>query len=372
MRNFLQAYAYCVAAFILIWLIFDISDHLSDFLDDRVSFVQVGYYYLTQAPQILIIVLPVSLLLALLFSLGRMSRANEIVSILACGISVSRMIRPLIGLGILTVLAMAALNYSLAPHADLARRTFFETKGLQRPKKVITGQLFRNRAEDRTWFIQYFLPGGEEFFTVQILQQDARDNIVTNYFATRVVYQPGTKSWELQLAKVVHYDEAGNITQEQLFPSLVINNWSETPFRLMSAHLRAEYLSFPELREYMRLNADFPPSLLAPFRTHLHYRMALPWNSLILVFIATPLAIGYARRRVFSNVAAAIILVLAMTFSTHLFLALGEGDRIPAWAAAWAPNFIFATIGLVMLYLRATNQDPRVFNPFAASRAKTS
>ena len=68
----MQAYALCIAAFISIWLIFDISDHISRFLDFNMSFGVVLQYYLTQLPQILIILLPVSLLLGLLFSLGRM------------------------------------------------------------------------------------------------------------------------------------------------------------------------------------------------------------------------------------------------------------------------------------------------------------
>ena len=37
LRNFLQAYFYCIAGFISIWLIFDISDNISTFLDERVS-----------------------------------------------------------------------------------------------------------------------------------------------------------------------------------------------------------------------------------------------------------------------------------------------------------------------------------------------
>src|ERR1051326_9326104 len=79
-RNFLQAYIYCIAGFISIWLIFDISDNISTLLDERVGLILAVQYYLTQVPQVFIILLPVSLLLALLFSLGRMSRANEIVS----------------------------------------------------------------------------------------------------------------------------------------------------------------------------------------------------------------------------------------------------------------------------------------------------
>ena len=79
-RNFLQAYFYCIVGFISIWFIFDISDSISTFLDQHLGLMRVLEFYATQIPQILVILLPVSLLLALLFVLGRMSRANEIVS----------------------------------------------------------------------------------------------------------------------------------------------------------------------------------------------------------------------------------------------------------------------------------------------------
>src|SRR5438477_10219608 len=84
-RNFLQVYLYCIAGFISIWLIFDVSDNISTFIDEHVGLLLVGRYYATQIPQVLIILLPVSLLLSLLFALGRMSRSNEILSMLTVG-----------------------------------------------------------------------------------------------------------------------------------------------------------------------------------------------------------------------------------------------------------------------------------------------
>src|SRR5947199_7465490 len=181
---------------------------------------------------------------------------------------------------------------------------------------------------------------------VQLLQQDANDNIATNYVAAHAIYRPETKTWELENSKLVHYDHSGNIVDEQIYPSLTIQHWSETPFRLGSANVRAEFLSLPELQEYLRFNADFPATLLAPFRTHFQYRLALPWTCLVVVCIAAPLGIGYSRRGVLSSVAAAVMLVFSMNFLTHLFLALGECDRISAWTAAWTPNLLFAAIGL--------------------------
>jgi len=366
-RSFVQVYFYCIAGFISIWLIFDVSDNISTFIDEHVSLWLVVRYYATQIPQVLIILLPVSLLLSLLFALGRMSRSNEIVSMLTAGVSLPRVLSPLIGIGLLTVGASMSLNYSLAPHADLARKTFL-SEARARPARNIQGQVFRNRTDLRTWFIQNFRLGDNTFNNLQVLQQDAKDNIVMSYVAGRANYRPQTKTWDLENVRLAYYDAAGNITKEEFRPALTIEHWSETPFRLSSANVQAEFLSFPELREYLHFNSDFPATLLAPFRTHLQYRLALPWTCLVVVCIAAPLGIGYSRRGVLSSVAAAVILVFSMNFLVHLFLALGEGDRVPGWVAAWAPNILFAGIGLYLFYLRASNLEAPSFNLFAVRR----
>lgn len=362
-EQFLQAYLYCIAGFVSIWFIFDVSDNISTFLDQRISRMLILQYYLTQVPQILVILLPVALLLALLFSLGRMSRSNEIVSMLTAGVSLPRILAPLLGIGLLTTAASTALNYSLAPHGEYAHKRLLEDPASRRQLLGMTAQIFRNRTDNRTWFIQQFFPGENKFNTVHIVQQDANDHIVTAYIATTAFYHPENHAWEFQGVKVVSYDEAGNITDTALHVGtpLIITDWSETPFRLSSANLRAEHLGVPELRDYLQFNSDFPTTLLAPFATHLEYRLALPWTCAVVALIAGSLGVGYSRRGLLTSVAAAILLVFAMNFVMHLFLALGEGARIPTWWAAWTPNIIFGIIGLILLYYRATNREPPRF-----------
>ena len=370
LRNFLQPYFYCIVGFLAIWLIFDISDNSSIVFDERAPLALVAQYYWTQIPQVLVILLPVSLLLSLLFSLGRMSRANEIVSMLTSGVSVPRLVLPLLAMGLITTVVAFALNYSLAAHAELARKKFLE-RVLSRsgPREVvISGQVFRNRTDNRTWYIARFRPGTNEFGGVQVVQQDAEGNITRNYIATRAFYEPATKAWRLDKVKVVDYDAAGNITKDKLARSITISGWSETPYRLDSANVRPDFLGIPELREYLRYNADFPEPLLAPFRTQLQYRWALPWTCFVVGLMAAPLGISFSRRGIIASVALAIGLVFAMNFLTHLFLALGEGDRISPIVAAWTPNAIFFLIGLYLLRLRATNREAPRFNPAALWR----
>src|SRR5260370_13301124 len=230
-RNFVQVYLYCIAGFTSIWLIFDVSDNISTFIDQHVPLSLVIRYYATQIPQVFIILLPVSLLLSLLFALRRMSRSNEIVSMLTAGVSLPRVLLPLIGMGLLTVAASMALNYSVAAHSELARKAFL-SEAQSRPGRYIQGQIFRNRTDLRTWFIQSFLPRSNTFNNVQVLQQDANDSIVMRYVASRAYYRPETKTWELENVRVAHYDPAGNITNEEIFPTVTIQHLSETPFTL--------------------------------------------------------------------------------------------------------------------------------------------
>jgi LPS export ABC transporter permease LptG len=363
-RNFLQPYIYCILGFLSIWLIFDISDNSSTIFDQRAPLGLVVHFYWTQIPQVLVILLPVSLLLALLFALGRMSRANEIVSMLTAGVSVPRLILPLLAIGLLTTGATFALNYSLAAHAEVARKNFLDRVMRGGPREVtISAQVFRNRTDNRTWYIARFKPGTNEFSGVQIVQQDAAGNITRNYIATTAFYEPATESWRLEGVKIVDYDRTGNITKERIFRTFPLAGWSETPYRLSSANVRPEFLGIPELRQYLHFNSDFPQTLLAPFRTQLQYRWALPWTCFVVAIMAAPLGIGFSRRGILASVALAIGLVFAMNFLTHLFLALGEGDRMSPVAAAWTPNLIFLAVGLYLLRLRATNREAPSFRP---------
>jgi lipopolysaccharide export LptBFGC system permease protein LptF len=56
-------------------------------------------------------------------------------------------------------------------------------------------------------------------------------------------------------------------------------------------------------------------------------------------------------------VAGAIGLFAGLIFSSSLCIALGKGDRIPAWIAAWAPVIIFLTIGFYLFWLKATDRE---------------
>ncbi|MHA3773607.1 LptF/LptG family permease [Verrucomicrobiota bacterium sgz303538] len=363
LRNFMEPFLICFFGFIAIWLVFDLSDNGPDFIEARASVKDIAGFYLTQLPQTVLISMPVGLLLALLYSLSQMSRRNEIIAMLTAGRSVVRVLTPLIVVGALLTAGCLVLNWQWAPHAEAIKKVALERITKEKKKKgedrEIEGHLFRDRQNNRTWFVQRFKPGSQKLEGVHITQQDAEGNILKKWYAERATFNETARTWALFRGLIVDINKEGDITSTDMFPTnvRVVNDWTETPWRIASSQLDAQNLSVPELREYLKYNGDFPATQLAPYRTNLADRLAFPWSCFVVVFIAAPLGIVYSRRGVLAGVAGSLFIFFVMILLRHLFLALGKGARVDPMVAAWLPNVFFLVVGLLLLYFRSSNRE---------------
>jgi lipopolysaccharide export system permease protein len=363
-RNFIEPFLLAVGAFLGVWLIFDLSDHGADFLRNGASPLQVGMFYLLQLPQILLIALPIAILLALLFCCTRMSRSNEIISMLSSGRSLARVLLPLFTAGIALSGACLWLNYELAPRAEATKRAALEdirrSKKQDDAKDQVNGHLFRDRLSGRTWFVKRLRPSSSVMEGVQILQQDERGNIIKKWYAAKAIHDPVTRRWTLQRGMIVDLNAEGEVLKIDNFEQegqRFLEHWLETPWRIASSRLDPQQLTTPELIEYLANNFDFPPVQLAPFQTTLSDRWALPWSCLVVVFLAAPLSIVFSRRGSLSSAGLAILLFFMLLMIRSLFLALGKAGRLPPEVAAWTPQLLFLTIGCFLFWLRASNRD---------------
>ncbi len=358
LKKFATPFLYCFLGFIGIWFIFDLSDNLPDFIQGRASFEILVEYYASQIPQLVVICLPIGLLLGLLYSLTAMSRANEIISMLGAGLSVVRILVPFIIVGILFSLITMAFNFSGAPHAAATKKQMVrDIKRGEKRTEAVYGHLFRNREQFRTWFMRRINIQRGKISDVQILQQNPEGDILQKWYAGEARFEPESSRWVLSNARFVEMGAAGEITKSEMKDTIYLDGWSETPWRILSSVMNPEFLAVPELRDYLNYNNDFPEKRLAAYRTHLYYRWALPWFCLVVVFLAAPMGIVYSRRGILGGVAVAIGLFFAMVFMSSLFVALGKGQRISPFVAAWGPVIFFFVIGLVLVWYRSTNRE---------------
>jgi lipopolysaccharide export system permease protein len=173
-QKFLIPFLYCVTGFISVWLVWDLSANLPDFLSGHASFTQVARFYLLQLPSALMLSIPVGLLLSLLYTLTQMSRRNEIISMLCAGRSLHRIFVPLIAAGLAATGLLALLNYSLAPQAGAVRDVMKDEikSGKKQTRGMVVNHLYRNREDRRLWFFSYLQHDENRAYRVEIIQQD--------------------------------------------------------------------------------------------------------------------------------------------------------------------------------------------------------
>ena len=372
LRSFIEPFLLCVAAFIGLLIIADLFDNAEDFIKAKASFKVVGGFYLRQMPHFILLSMPLGLLLGLLFSLSKMSRSNEIISMLTAGRSVLRVLAPLIMCGVLASGACLWLNYELAPHSEAVSKADLERiKNAKKAEQAgnAVSLLVKDRRTNRLWYARRIRPAQNALDDVHISQLDADGHPRTRWYAGGAIYEPRNRTWVLNYGRMVTFTADGDVIAirdwsskdaEKNFES--ITGWSETPQRLASALMQAEQLSVPELENYLSLNSDFPAAQLAPFHTHWHHRWALPISCLAVVFMAAPMGIVFSRRAVLASVAGCIGIFFVFLMTMFSFLSLGKGAHLQPWVAAWAPVIGLFSIGCYLLYLRSTNRDfPRLF-----------
>jgi lipopolysaccharide export system permease protein len=281
---------------------------------------------------------------------------------LSTGVSLGRILIPFFAVGLLVTGASIYLNYALAPQAEAQKQQLLaemdEGNGKLEKRAFVLGHLFRNRTDNRLWYVEKMPTHlGRPLEGVQVVQQDQDDRISDKFYAHSATYDAPRKAWVFTGAEVVHFAPSGDVTSKGYPAKVTFTGWSETPWRVASSLLEADKLSVPELHQYLTLNSDFSEAQLAPFRTYLSYRWANPWTCLVVVCVSAPFGVVYNRRSVVTGVASAIFCFFLILFLGNLFIALGRGDRIEPFWAAWTPNLIFFAVGLILLRQRSLNRD---------------
>jgi len=394
LRSLLFPFVFCFVGVATLWIILDLSNNFPEFIDAGLSLGEMLAFYGVQMPQTIVIVFPVAVLLAMLYALGRMSRANELISMLSAGISLRQILTPVFVIGGYAAFISLVCNYHWAPRSEGRKNALLDAaqaraegdRGSSSREEFTRSVLYRNDIDHRTWFagsIPYNLSQRERIRHVELYvdQPDGTPErtIVANqafwwppvpgqtrndfpghwtfYHGQEIIHQPDGS------VKVNHF--ANEETDRMNFPT----DWSESPWTLMSASFTPDYLSVQELTSYLKsVPEDTNPAALAPFRTHWHYRFAQPMLNLIVALIAAPLGIAFSRRGVVGGVAIAVVIVFFLLFVDSFFLNLARGNHFPAWLAVWCTHLIFGALGGFMLYLKARNRQLPKLTKLLSSR----
>ncbi len=375
LRSFASPFILCLLGFIAIAFLIDLTDNFADFANSKSSMKIVLSYYGILLPQIIVLFAPIALLLSLLYTLGKMSRANEIISMLGTGRSLLSILKPVFFVGIMASLICMALSYYWAPRSVGATEAMIESIHLnEEPDSMATRQPYVNASASRAWYVGRipFDLTVDKMRGIEVYGTDEEGRLEKVWLAKSAWWWMGG-AWTLYNGHVIEFDEDEVATSITSFdgdgsegsPNRLDVDWDETPWQIIGQTFRADFLSVPDLGSYIRSNAT-PDNAeeMAPFRTYWHYNLSLPWTCFVVVLIAAPLGIVYSRRGILGGVAVAILIFFGIMVLDNFFLNLGKFNSISPAYAAWMPRIIFGGIGFCILMFRARNRELPKLNPF--------
>ena len=362
LRAFVQPLLFCFLSFSALWIISDLLDNMKDFQEAKSKLSDILGFYAGLLPYIYVTIMPIALLLATLYSLTRMSRANELISMLGTGWSLARVLRPIFVCSVYAVLVSAAANYHWGPRAEGKREDIVRALDSIMAESI----MFRNEQTKRTWFVSsvpFSLRGGRDrMHGVQMREEDADGTLTRSILASSATWT-ARSGWRFFDGTEVTY-KGGEPQEAPPFPAnsrgehvIEAPEIEETPWSLVSYALKADYMGVPEILSYLKAHPKASEEKLAPFRTHLWHRFALPWQALAVVMFAVPLGVAYSRRGAVGGIAGSIFVFFVFMFVNNLFLNLGKGGHLPGWFTVWMPHLIFGSLGLILFYYRSNNRD---------------
>lgn len=351
-RGYLLSLLTALTAFVAIFVILDLFEKLDDFLDRGVSAFVILQYYLYRTPEILLLMLPVGMLLACLFSLGALARNNEFTATISAGISMRRTIFPVLVLAFVVSLGALAIGETVAPPAA-ARVKEINDDAIQ-PGRKSSNRIRTNLSylgdHGRLFWIGRLDPARArmEEVVVQLLRGNT---LVERIDAEDAEWKEGV--WTFRNGYFRRFDE-GRLVEARPFVERPEPEITQTPEDLGKIQKNPRQMSYRELSAYIRKVA-LSGGEVQKESVDLHMKIAFPFTSFLIVLLGSPLA---ARLRRGGN-AVGFTLALMICFIYYLAIrvgqSLGYNGALPPLLAAWIANLVFLSLG-VLLFRRLSEK----------------
>ncbi len=357
--EWIKVFGLAMGATLGVLILEDMYDDLGDLLGYGAGFGDIIRYYLILGPSFLPLVLPVSQMISLLFSLSLLHQGNEITAMRTVGLSLFRISRSLWLGGILLAGILFWLNAQIVPWSvEQARRTrenlAFEhelSRKTEGEVGLIHSLAFYNEKAGRLWFMNRFSEYSYQGFgiTVSFLDHDSNEEL--RLVANEGYFDDVDRHWVLLNGRETRFDPIdGSALRSLPFKSRRFPQLTEDPELMKSLKKRPKDLSLSELARVLR---SIPPegnAVVHAYAVRWHQVLVAPVMCLIVVGLSIPFSVTGVRVNPLVGVAKAAVLFFCYYLTVEIFTLLGARQIFPPVAAAWSPNVLGMLLASVFFW----------------------
>jgi lipopolysaccharide export system permease protein len=299
--------------------------------------------FLYWLPGYLVLTFPMAALLAALLGFGRLSGDGETTAMRAGGLSLLRVMLPVVAAGLGVSLFTMAFNETVVPATSRAAQELLaRTFGSQ--EHVLVSSREGGRISNLIYADYFNRARGELRNITYVKYLEGRPALVIQ--GARAIYRH--RKWEFYDGFLQHLDPYRKTT-------LIIGK--EHPLRFDLGHnpqdialrqRQPEEMTWRELGDYLsRLAKERVPA----YELHVewHHKLSVPFASLIFALIGAPLGLRSQRTGSALGFGLSVMIIFAYYVVWNYLAILAGRGGIPAFWAAWAPNILGLTAGAALI-----------------------
>jgi lipopolysaccharide export system permease protein len=353
------AFPFCMILLVLTFVLLmgKILQVMDLMINKGIAFADIARLMLYLLPSFLIFTIPISLLIAILIGLGRLSGDNEWTVLKMSGVSLYQLSFPVACAALVAFLMTLATTIFLVPYGNLASKVLLMDMARQKASIGIREKVFIDDFQGILLYAERIPVHGD--FLEGVLISDNRISREPSTIIARRAYlvsNPDTMVVTLRLEDgSTHTVDAG------------LNLYRKMDFRFydvrldLASALSAEKKNGIKSRTEMSLseltttlgNRGLKEEMLRELAIELNKKLTVPLSCLVFALIAMPLGIRAHRSVRARGFTIGIFLVLGY----YLFLlggeALVETGRLSPILGTWTPNGIFAVAGILLFSFSA-------------------
>ena len=353
LKKFLRVFFFSIFLFAVISVVVDVSEKTDDFVKSGLSAGEIfTHYYIGFIPQIIALLFPLFVFIAVIFFTSKMAGQTEIVAILASGTTYNRWLRPYWIGGALLGLLLWVSNQWIVPKANNIRGSFeaaFVDKHSTYNALLTTSTDIYFRIDSFTYAGIYGYDTannrGSGFFSYKV----AKGKVIHNLRAENIIWDTATKAWRLTEVierKVLDNKEVVTYTTELKkkypFKPVDIKKDKYTKDKLTTLQL-INQIKLEELRGSEGLNE---------LKIERYRRDATPITVLLLTLIGAIIAGRKLRGGSGSHLAVGFVIAALFIITDRFSTIFSTKGNLPPLLAAWIPNLIFIWV-VYYLYKKA-------------------
>ena len=355
MRAYATNFILSLSSFALLYVVFTFFELMGDIIRNQTPFVTVGEYLINLVPYIISAVTPLCSLLAVLITFGSLNRGSELTAMKATGISLYRVVAPILVLAAVLAAALFAFNESYLPAANRrqqALRAEIKDKPAQTfllaGRKWISGQSDKAGEPARIFYYQAYDSVREVFANLSVFEFDPKTfTLQRRIYAASARWDPSINQWIFDNGWQRSFS-GKTVSSYQSFPVQTFPEIREQPAYFNKEDKPSDEMSYSELKKYI---ADLRQSGFDTVKLHvqLENKMSVPAITFVMAILAVPFALSMGKRGGLAGIATAIGVAISYWIVAQVFVSMGNISTLPPILAAWSPDLLFGITGAYLL-----------------------